>query len=510
MTTTDSPLVSVGVRATGSLERLTVLLERVRVQTYPNLEILVFDDLIPGPAVIQYLRETSKVDPRVKFVLRPDRVDGAAELELLLRHAVGEFFTWACDGVIWDARFIERCLGEIGAQGSVMCGIAVEGRAYPLPDLASGQARVRGIRAFLRRPSEAIWLGVHRRVELQALLKLIVDEISVQSILLHRIWDGRFKTFAECLCTVTPDSAFDTVLPPSTDLLTRCLAEIRLAVAGRTSYQEGRSPWLRSLRVFLCERLRNSPRWGALSRLVSPTPPSDGAPNIRNPQSESTLDPDLSRQAYSQSGEDMIADFVFTAIGHRYPTYLDLGAHHPRRYSNTQYFYENGSRGVNVEADPGLIGLFQTERPLDINLNVGVGVDGADTLPFYVMSTPTLNTFDREEAERCVAMGTHRIMRVIDMPLRGVNEIIAQYFCGTAPDFLSVDVEGLDYEIITSIDLQRYRPIVICVETITFSENFDGRKIDSIGAYLEQKGYFLYADTSINSIFVDRSRWRRH
>jgi len=224
--------------------------------------------------------------------------------------------------------------------------------------------------------------------------------------------------------------------------------------------------------------------------------------------SREQVDIDGVKQSFSQSGEDMIMNFVFRALGMPQPTYLDLGAHHPRRFSNTQYFYSAGSRGVNVEADPTLYQRFVEERPLDVNLNIGVGVGHAGSLPFYIMSVPTLNTFSKEEAERCAAMGAHQIVQVIDVPIVSVNDIIAENFAGAAPDFISIDVEGMDLDIVKSIDLARYRPVVICVETITFSDNFEGKKVVGIGEYLLEKGYFLYADTFINSIFVDKARWR--
>ena len=216
----------------------------------------------------------------------------------------------------------------------------------------------------------------------------------------------------------------------------------------------------------------------------------------------------LARRSYSQSGEDMIIDFVFKALEISNPIYLDLGAHHPRKLNNTHCLYLAGSRGVNVEADPVLHEVFLKERPRDINLNIGVGDSEENILPFYVMSTPTLNTFSKQEAERYEALGTFKIERVIDIPVLNVNEIICKYFDGQSPDLITIDVEGLDQKIVESLDLVSYRPTVICVETITFSDNFSGEKIDAIQEHLLSKGYFLYADTFINSIFVDKARWR--
>jgi len=218
--------------------------------------------------------------------------------------------------------------------------------------------------------------------------------------------------------------------------------------------------------------------------------------------------PDI-RTAFAQAGEDMIVDFIFRAIGIEHPTYLDIGAHHPQRLSNTQFFYMMGSRGVNVEPDPDLFAEFPKHRPDDVNLNVGIGEGGPSSLPFHVMSTRTLNTFSKEEAERYAATGLHSIERVIDVPVRDINDVISSHFGGGAPDFLSVDVEGLDVEIVRSLDLSRFRPVVICVETLTFSETREEVKLVEAAEYLGKNGYFSYADTYINTIFVDKLRWRQ-
>lgn len=106
------------------------------------------------------------------------------------------------------------------------------------------------------------------------------------------------------------------------------------------------------------------------------------------------------RISYSQTGEDLIVESVFTALGIPRPSYLDIGAHDPVYLSNTYIFYRKGCRGVCVEADTALHRKIARKRPGDVCLNIGIGASGEGTAPFYIMSSPTLNTFSREEAER--------------------------------------------------------------------------------------------------------------
>lgn len=212
--------------------------------------------------------------------------------------------------------------------------------------------------------------------------------------------------------------------------------------------------------------------------------------------------------SYSQSGEDRIVKFIFEAIKVPKPTYLDIGAHHPVRYSNTYLFYENGSSGVCVEPNPRLFGRLQSARPKDVCLNVGVGGTHCDTVPFYELSADTLSTFSESEAQRNVAKHGLQIARVANVDVVTPNEIIRKYFQGS-PDFVSLDVEGLELEILEAFDLERTRPLVFCVETITYETDGSGVKLTNVIEFLTNAGYMVYADTSINTIFVDRKRWVR-
>lgn len=211
--------------------------------------------------------------------------------------------------------------------------------------------------------------------------------------------------------------------------------------------------------------------------------------------------------AYSQSGEDLIVKFIFESLKIDKPTYLDLGAHHPDFFNNTCLFYNKGSRGINVEPDPYLINEFLKLRPEDINLNVGVGFnEQEETSDFYVMTEKVLNTFSKEEALKIEGYGTYKIEQVLQIPLVPVSSILKHFKSGY-PNFVTLDVEGLDFKIIQTFDFIRYRPEVFCIETLTYTEDRSEKKITDIIDYMLGNGYFIYADTYINTIFVDKKAW---
>lgn len=214
------------------------------------------------------------------------------------------------------------------------------------------------------------------------------------------------------------------------------------------------------------------------------------------------------KSSYSQCGEDLIINFIFEQLRKEKPTYLDIGAHHPSFLSNTFFFYEKGSRGVNVEPDPYLMESFLQERSLDTNLNIGVGTNLEETIAdFYVMSERVLNTFSEDEAKKISSYGTYTIEKVIQVPLIPIKQIIQEHFITNPPNFISIDVEGLDFEIMKTFDFNNHRPEVFCIETITYTEDKTERKLTEIIELMKANHYFVYADTYINTIFVDSNSW---
>ena len=187
------------------------------------------------------------------------------------------------------------------------------------------------------------------------------------------------------------------------------------------------------------------------------------------------------------------------------PRYIDIGAHHPYRFSNTAIFYNRGCKGINIEPDPELFKEFTKERVRDVNLNIGIG-DTEGDLSFYKLSASALNTFVKDEANRLCEKFGYSIKEVLPIPVKKLDSVLSAYFNGKFPDFLTIDVEGGDEVILSGIS-EDNGPIVICAETISFEENGSGVKNKEVITLLESKGYMLYADTYINSIFVKSDRW---
>ena len=212
--------------------------------------------------------------------------------------------------------------------------------------------------------------------------------------------------------------------------------------------------------------------------------------------------------SYAQAGEDVVMKFLFDQVQIQNFTYLEIGVYYPDYCNNTFLFYKQGAKGVCVEADETLIPAIKTVRERDTVLNIGVGIKNEKQADFYIFDEKGLNTFSKEEAEHRANLGKYKIVKIAKVPLKTINEIISENF-PTYPHLLSIDIEGLDLAVLKTLHFERFPIPVICVETCTYSENHIKPKDKSIEVYMESAGYFAYADTYINTIFVNRKWFER-
>jgi FkbM family methyltransferase len=218
--------------------------------------------------------------------------------------------------------------------------------------------------------------------------------------------------------------------------------------------------------------------------------------------------PESRKISYSQCGQDLIVAFVFEELGILHPSYLDLGAYHPRRLSNTFLFYRGGSSGTCVEPNPKLLDAIRKARPRDLCVQAGIGTDGAREVDYYVMSMDTLNTFSKEEAESIARHGRTQIKGVLKIPVLSLPDLFARYHLAV-PDFVSIDIEGQELPVLQSFPWTLGRPTVLCIETLTYTEDKTERKQSATIEWVRGRGYLYYADTYVNSIFVDEAAWTR-
>jgi FkbM family methyltransferase len=164
--------------------------------------------------------------------------------------------------------------------------------------------------------------------------------------------------------------------------------------------------------------------------------------------------------SYAGSAEDVMLRRFFgdQAAGF----YIDIGAHDPLIGSVTQHFFLSGWRGLNIEPLPKFFQRLVAARPGDINLNVAVSEDSGILDLIVDHTEPGLSTMTQELADEYARSG-HNLER-IKVPTRPLVDIVREYCADRTIDFLKIDAEGHELEILRGIDLAVWRPRVILIE----------------------------------------------
>lgn len=207
----------------------------------------------------------------------------------------------------------------------------------------------------------------------------------------------------------------------------------------------------------------------------------------------------FARKSYSQEGEDLVLMRIF---GHKKNGfYVDVGAHHPKRFSNTYLLYKLGWRGINLDAMPGSMKAFQSTRPRDINLEIPVS-NKSEELTYYMFNEPALNGFSKEISEQRDQEATHyKIIGSKKLQTQTLEQVLDKYLPeNTTIDFLSIDVEGLDFEVLQSNNWEKYKPTGVLVETLKSS--VEDVLSSPLYTYLREKGYKLHSKLFNTCIFI--------
>ena len=519
----NAPLITIAISIHNRPLELARTLEMIRIQSYTHLEIILSDNTLTDQNIFEIILHAVDTDPRVIYYHQQGNGRDFLNLQFALSKAHGEYFIWVPSDAEWDPRFIETCLAASNGAATVMTGLETSWRAssrregVTIPDLDPIRPAAENLQAFLGMLTPGLIYGLHRTETIQRVLSDQGFDFYDCAFVVCQILEGGVRTLPSplyaagvdnatyCLKYSAPGQTRLLYTPFLRSLLTMIIAaktltpgeKVRLArqafaaVLGQIRHHEQVTrPGFLLLRQ-LTEQIG---LWSR--RLLTPARKTEGERDRYD------------KESFAQCGEDLIVEFVFQALRIPRFTYLDIGAHHHSHFSNTCRFYRQGMRGVCVEPDPDLFETLADKRPEDQHVNAGISDVDQEALPFYILSASTLNTFCREEALRLAATGAHTLRRITRVPMISIPSLLARYFPDKAPDFLSVDVEGLDLQILRAIDFSCIRPKVICVETLSYSELRQETKDTGAKELLERAGYFLYADTYINSIFVDTTAWK--
>lgn len=205
--------------------------------------------------------------------------------------------------------------------------------------------------------------------------------------------------------------------------------------------------------------------------------------------------------SWSQEGEDRLLLRYFADRTDGF--YVDVGAHHPFRFSNTALLHKLGWRGINIDAMPGSMRAFRKHRPNDVNLEIGIA-EMPGSARFYVFNEKALNTFNPDVA-KAHSIGDWKVEREVEVPLLPLSSILEEHVRkGVSIDLMTVDAEGNDLAVLKSNDWSRWRPEVVLAESL--GSDVGSLQEDPCACFLRSMGYAVFGKTVNTVMYVDSPR----
>lgn len=208
------------------------------------------------------------------------------------------------------------------------------------------------------------------------------------------------------------------------------------------------------------------------------------------------------KESFSQVGEDRIIDFIFSILGPKRPlTYIDIGAANPIGHNNTYLFYSQAGNGIIVDADPQYASEYSSLRPRDIcylMAIVPIKLYSQDVIKFFRMENRGWSTVSIDHKLIGESLGKSSATEELEISCMTINQFF-ELNMDFARDFdlLSIDIEGVDIDVVCDIDFNRFKPKTIILELSASTSPHLRSRVETT-----LKDYCLFASTYVNSIYV--------
>ncbi len=167
------------------------------------------------------------------------------------------------------------------------------------------------------------------------------------------------------------------------------------------------------------------------------------------------------KESYSMDKEDLVVQEYFKNKTCGF--YVDVGCYHPLQRNNTMLLYQKGWRGINIDISDFSIKLFKFLRPKDLNLNLAISNQEGEIDMFFQKKISQLSTI-KEKNAKIVFQGSIYSKKILSRRLNSILE--ESKYRDKRINFLNIDVEGSDFEVLQSLDFDKYSPELICIEVI--------------------------------------------
>jgi len=197
--------------------------------------------------------------------------------------------------------------------------------------------------------------------------------------------------------------------------------------------------------------------------------------------------------SYSLSSVDLIVDYIF-----KYKNdglYIDVGCQHPISNNNTYILYKKGWNGINIDLDKKNIDLFNISRPDDTNINIAVSDKSGNVNLFYYHDGSPINTINSQNAD----YQKNKFKKIKLIKSETLNKILANINFNKKVDYLNIDVEGHELNVLKGFNILKYRPSIISIEYLDYemkklelkNNNLENIINSNIYKYLIQNKYFF-------------------
>jgi FkbM family methyltransferase len=210
------------------------------------------------------------------------------------------------------------------------------------------------------------------------------------------------------------------------------------------------------------------------------------------------------RNYYSQFGEDAVLQNIFREMAWNQAVksksdkmrtsrgfYVDIGAFAPIQHSNTYWFYKRGWRGINIDATPGSMRIFRWIRRRDINLETAISSQETE-MTYYCWGIPhVMNTISKENADQ-ITRRSGQIPKKVTVKSRTLEHVLDEYLpLGQTIDFLTLDVENHNLEVLKSNNWTKYKPRIVLVEADNDSSTFEAVLSSEMTTFMKSRQYSI-------------------
>ena len=216
-----------------------------------------------------------------------------------------------------------------------------------------------------------------------------------------------------------------------------------------------------------------------------------------------------SKKSYSISSVDLVISRLFSnkSTG----IYVDVGCNHPIKHNNTYLLYKKGWSGINIDLDKKSIHEFNKMRKNDYNVQELVGsVDGEEKEIYYYHERSAINTISKVLADKRLT----KPKNIIKRKTKSLNTIInnSPYF-NKKINFMSIDIENYEYEVLKNFNFGKYDIGVIVTECVdikqqkpeTHTQSLEYITSTSLYKLLTQNNYKLINWVNSDLIFIKKN-----